>query len=83
MSDKEGDVIPPESDREKVETIEKVPPRHETSSSDQVTPGSDQLGRTQFGKRLSIVETENKTPSAYRKKSGQSMLFSGQTEAVG
>ena len=68
MSDKEGDVIPPESDGEKVETIEKVPPRHEISSSDQVTPGSDQLGRTQFGKRLPIGETENKTPSAYGRK---------------
>ena len=52
--------FPPESDGEKVENIGKVPPHHETSSSDQVTPRSDQLGRTQFGKRLSIVETETK-----------------------
>ena len=69
MSDKEGDVIPPESDREKVETIEKVPPCHEISSSDQVTPGSDQLGRTQFGKRPSIVETENKMKETANRRS--------------
>ena len=64
MPDKEGDVMPPESDEERAETIEKVLPRHEKSSSDQVTPGSNQLGRTQFGKKLPIGETENKTPSA-------------------
>ena len=53
--------FPPESDGEKVENIGKVPPRHEKSSSDQVTPWSGQLGKIQFGMRPSIVETENKT----------------------
>ena len=53
--------FPPESDGEKVENIGKVPSRHGRPSSDQVTPWRGPLGRVQFGKKPSIVETENKT----------------------